>query len=103
MVVTACTTTPIVNPNTKHTTTGIVPQASILGVVNTVRRTTSTVRLLTDPRMKTQAKLVRRLPEGSVVLTPEPCIVEGVGDGNLRCNTISVNDVLAEPVNPAIS
>ncbi len=93
MVVTACSTTPIVNPNTKQTTTGIVPQASILGVVDTVLARTSTVRLLTDPRMKTQAKLVRRLPEGSVVLTPEPCIVEGVGDGKLRCETISVGNV----------
>ncbi len=99
MVVTACTTTPIVDPATKRTTTqGVVPQASILGFIQTASAKISTVRLLTDPRMKIQAKIVRRLPEGSAVLTPDLCLVEGLGDGRLRCNTISVNDVLAEPL-----
>jgi cell shape-determining protein MreC len=87
MVVTACSTT----------TAGVIPQASILGAVDGVWAKTCTVRLLTDPHMKMQAKLVRRSTGGSTVLTPEPCLVEGMGDGKLRCDTISVGDALAEP------
>jgi cell shape-determining protein MreC len=87
MVVTACSTT----------TAGVIPQASILGAVDGVWAKTCTVRLLTDPHMKMQAKLVRRSTSGSAVLTPDPCLVEGMGDGKLRCNTISVGEALAEP------
>jgi cell shape-determining protein MreC len=87
MVVTACATT----------AAGVIPQASILGAVDTAWAKTATVRLLTDPHVKIQAKLVRRSTGGSTVLTPEPCLVEGMGDGKLHCSTISVGQALAEP------
>ena len=78
-------------------TTKIVPAATILGIVESVAPKTCTVRLMTDPHMKTEAVLVRRLPDRAALLTPDPCLVEGLGDGQLRCATIDVAKILAEP------
>ena len=78
-------------------TTKIVPAATILGIVESVAPKTCTVRLMTDPHMKTEAVLVRRLPDRAALLTPDPCLVEGLGDGQLRCATIDVAKILAPP------
>ncbi len=97
MIVTACSSVSITNPVTQSLAKALVPQASIIGLVDTVTLQSCTVRLLSDPRMKTQAILVRRLPEGSATLTQSPCLLEGLGDNKLRCNTINVDDLTNQP------
>jgi cell shape-determining protein MreC len=103
MPVTACAympvrTEPVVpTQNPGQPTIALVPQATLLGVVDSVGPKTATVRLMSDPHMKTQALLVRRFSDRAVALTPDPCLVEGLGDGQLRCNTIDVGKALADP------
>ncbi|MGN6368432.1 MAG: rod shape-determining protein MreC [Phycisphaerae bacterium] len=77
--------------------TQVVPAATLLGMVDSVAPKTCTVRLMSDPHMKTEAVLVRRLPDRAALLTPDPCLVEGLGDNQLRCATIDVAKVLATP------
>ncbi|HUO09901.1 MAG TPA: rod shape-determining protein MreC [Phycisphaerae bacterium] len=103
MPVTACVTISVptepVNPaeGPAPPATRIVPQATLLGMVDAVNAKTCSVRLMTDPHMKTQAVLVRRLSDRYALLTSEPCLVEGLGNGQLRCDTLDVGKTFAIP------
>ncbi len=62
----------------------VLAQRALIGRVVSVGPETCTVRLLTDPRMKEIAAIVRPAAGGQISIDPE-CFVSGRGNGLMRC------------------
>ncbi len=63
----------------------VLAHQALVGRLISVGPETCTVRLLTDPRMKEIAAIVRPAPDGQISIDPQ-CFVRGRGNGLMRCH-----------------
>lgn len=75
----------------------VLSKLSPLGRVQLSGLKTCEVQLVTDPRVKVQASIIRRTREGSTMVLVPNCLVSGMGEGQLACDTVKVNDVALAP------
>jgi len=73
----------------------VLSELSLIGRISSVGPKVSTLRLITDPRVKVQASIVRRTPTGLVAIVSN-CLVTGVGQGRMETDT----PIASAPVKP---
>jgi rod shape-determining protein MreC len=76
----------------------VIAKLSPIGRVTAVGPKTCAVRLLTDPENRGVLARIVRKSDASDDLIASGCLVTGAGDGQMRCDSISVTDT---PIPPA--
>ena len=74
----------------------VIANFCTLGRVEYVNAFLSQVRLITDPHVYVRATIIRKTPTGTVTIAAN-CQVNGRGNGQLECDTISVVEVPRSP------
>ena len=75
----------------------VVARLALVGRVISVGPETSSVRLLTDPRMKENAWIVRPAPNGQITISTQ-ALIEGRGRGRMACQLDeSINSIPPQP------